>query len=75
LRYASHSENNKNRTIQKNNSSTVSGVYFNKKSNKWQVQITIKGNQKHIGLYANFDEAVQSRKEQEVIHFKEFRVI
>jgi hypothetical protein len=75
LRWASQSENNKNKSIYKNNSSTVSGVYFNKKSTKWKVCITINGNQKHIGYYANFDEAVQARKEQEEIHYKEFRAI
>jgi hypothetical protein len=75
LRWASYSENSQNKSIHKNNSSTVSGVYFNKKSNKWKVCISINGKLKHIGLYENFDEAVQSRKEQEEIHYKEFRAI
>jgi hypothetical protein len=75
LRWASHSENSQNKSIQKNNSSTVSGVHFNKKLNKWQVYISINGKIKHIGYYKDFDEAVQARKEQEEIHYKEFRAI
>jgi hypothetical protein len=75
LRLASHSENSQNRTIQKNNSSTVSGVSFNKKSNKWIVHISINGKLNYLGLYKDFDEAVQVRKEQEEIHYKEFRAI
>jgi hypothetical protein len=72
LRWASYSENNKNKSIQKNNSSTVSGVSFNKQSNKWKVCISINGKLNYLGLFANFDEAVQARKEQEEIHYKEF---
>jgi hypothetical protein len=75
LRWASYSENGQNKSIHKNNSSTVSGVSFEKNRNKWKVRITINGNQKHIGYYKDFDEAVQSRKEQEEIHYKEFRAI
>jgi len=75
LRYATYSENNKNASIKKNNTSTCTGVYFHKKSNKWNVKITINGKLKHIGLYDNFDDAVTIRKKQETIHYKEFQAI
>jgi len=75
LRYATHSENSQNTSIKKNNTSTCTGVCFNKYLNKWQVQIRINGKQKHIGLYVKFDDAVLSRKEQERIHYKEFQAI
>jgi len=73
LRYATVSENNKNITIQKNNTSKCTGVYFDKKSNKWGVQININGKQKYIGQYNNFNDAVTSRKYQEELHYKEYR--
>ena len=75
LRYATRSENNQNVSIKKNNTSTCSGVSFHKKSDKWCVQITINGTRTHIGYYANFDDAVTIRKEQEKIHYKEFQAI
>ena len=73
LRWATQFENNKNRTINLNNTSTQTGVSFNKRKKKWEVKISINGKNKHIGLYTNFDDAVAARKEQEVIHFKEFQ--
>jgi hypothetical protein len=75
LRYATISENNKNASIKKNNTSTCSGVSFYKNLNKWCVRITINGKNKHIGYYNNFDEAVTIRKELETIHYKEFQAI
>jgi hypothetical protein len=75
LRYATYSENNQNRSKCKNNTSTCTGVSFYKNLNKWRVLINLNGKQAHVGYYANFDEAVTSRKEQEVIHYKEFQAI
>jgi len=73
LRYATSSENNKNKGIQKNNTSKCPGVCFDKNSNKWRVRICINGKRKHIGLYNNFNDAVTSRKNQETIHYKEYQ--
>ena len=75
LRWATHSENGMNKSLLKSNTSTKAGVSYDKKSDKWRVRIAINGKEKHIGCYTNFDEAVQSRKEQEEIHYKEFRAI
>jgi hypothetical protein len=73
LRWVSHSENSMNKSMQKNNTSTKTGVYYNKTSNNWKVGISINGKQKHIGYYTNFEDAVTARKEQEDFHFKEFQ--
>jgi len=73
LRYATHSENGKNATIQKNNTSSCTGVSFHKNNNKWRVQIYINGKDKHIGCYNNFNDAVTSRKYQEELHYKEYQ--
>ena len=43
LRWASGKENNGNRIKQKNASSSCTGVYFNKRANKWKTCIQIDG--------------------------------
>ena len=73
LRWATPSENQMNKSIQKNNKSTQTGVYFDKHINRWLVKMYINGIQKHIGNYLNFEDAVKVRKEQEEIHYKEFQ--
>ncbi len=49
----------------KNNTSGVKGVSIHKKSNKWQVQIGIRGKNKHLGLFTNFEDAVLARWKEE----------
>ena len=73
LRWATPSENNMNSSVQRNNKSTKTGVYYDKHINRWLVKIYINGIQKHIGNYIKFDDAVKARKEQEDIHYKEFQ--
>ena len=73
LRWASHSENGMNRSAPKNNPSGHSGVRYIQKSKKWEVCVSIDKKQTYIGRYSTFDEAVKVRKEQEVIHYKEFQ--
>jgi hypothetical protein len=75
LRWATKSENCINKKVMSNNKSSVSGVCYYAKMKKWRVNIIINGRQKHIGYYENFDEAVKARKEQEDIHYKEFKAI
>lgn len=54
-----------NRREQSNNTSSKTGVYWDKKNNNWRVEI--QSNNKRIGLgsYIEFDEAVKTRKEAE----------
>ena len=73
LRWCSNSENSMNKSKHSNNTSTCTGVHYDKSKNKWVVRIVINKKEKHIGLYSTFDEAVKIRKEQEAIHYKEFQ--
>jgi hypothetical protein len=61
LRYATHSENNQNRKIYKNNKSGSKGVIFMIKSNKWKAQIRIDDIYIYLGLYENKKDAIQAR--------------
>jgi hypothetical protein len=51
LRICSCSQNAMNRKGCKNTSSKFKGVTWDKKSNKWHVQIFVKGKQKYLGLF------------------------
>jgi hypothetical protein len=62
-----------NKSKHSNNTSTCTGVHYDKSKNKWGVRIAINGKSKYIGRYPTFDEAVKIRKEQEAIHYKEFQ--
>ena len=65
LRSVSRQENLKNTKLSKNNSSGVGGVYWNKKTSKWETAIGIKGKKSYLGLFADFFEACCARKSAE----------
>lgn len=72
LRKATFSQNNMNRSIQKNNSSGHAGVRWNKQRNVWNAQITINKRQIHLGCFIHLENAVKARKNAEKEYFKEF---
>jgi hypothetical protein len=51
LREANQSQNNFNRKIQKNNTSGIKGVSWNKNAKKWEVSINVNGIKKHLGIF------------------------
>ena len=57
LRQCSHSENQQNRVKQVNNRSGYLGVSWAKYQNKWQAQITVRGDHKHLGFFEDPQEA------------------
>ena len=73
LRFATVSENIHNSSIKKTNTSTCTGVTFER--NNWRVRISINGKRVHVGSYANFDDAVLERKRQVDLHYKEFKAL
>ncbi len=68
LRAVSRSQNAQNSKKRSNNKSGVVGVSFTKQNNKWQATITINGKAKHLGYYADINEAIKARKEAEIKH-------
>ena len=68
LRDVSRVDNCRNRSIPLNNTSGIMGVYFHKKSNRWRAIINIDGKQKTLGQFADFSEAVNARKNAEVLY-------
>ena len=73
LRICSHSDNMKNRSLYKNNSSGYKGVYLHKAAKKWAASIRInKGKRKHLGLFDDCIEAARAYNEAALIHHGEF---
>lgn len=65
LREVEHKENCRNKTLNKNNTSGVEGVYWLAQYNVWQARIRVNGKHVSLGCYKDFNEAVKARKEGE----------
>jgi hypothetical protein len=59
LREVTPSQNQHNRSINKNNTSGHKGVYWEKTVKKWRVRIKLKRKNYDFGFYENLEEAVQ----------------
>ncbi len=68
LRLVSGKENMKNKSMQKNNISGVTGVSWNKNRMKWQAQISVNGKIIYLGIFSDFNSAVSARKVAENRH-------
>lgn len=72
LRIATPSQNCMNRKIQSNNTSGITGVYFDKDKNKWFSTICISHNSIHLGYFDNKEDAIKARKDAEEKYFGEW---
>ena len=72
LRICSNAENNRNRGLQKNNTSGYPGVNWVKREQKWRARIKVDGKEQHLGLFSDINDAIQAKKAAEEKYFKEF---
>lgn len=72
LRKCTNQENNFNKGLYSHNTSGVTGVSWDKRRNKWEVSIKINQKKMYLGRFDNFNDAVNKRKETEMIYFGEF---
>jgi hypothetical protein len=72
LRWCSPTENARNRRIMKNNTSGVTGVYFNKPTGKWMAYIRTQGKMQYLGIYETKEEAEFVRAQAVATEFGEF---
>lgn len=73
LRPSTNRENNINRVVQKNNTSGITGVFWDKTHKKWCVRINIeRGEKTTVGYFENFDDAVRARLLAEQKYYGEF---
>lgn len=73
LRICTYQQNCFNVGINKNNTSRITGVYWNKIMNKWVSQIGIDGKLIYLGSFDNKEDAIKARKDAEIKYFGEFR--
>lgn len=72
LRIATHSQNMMNVGIRRTNTSGVTGVDFVRCKNKWRSRISKNNVTYDLGLYDDFNDAVEVRKRSEEKYHKEF---
>jgi hypothetical protein len=65
LRIVSKQTNLQNKNKYKSNKSGVTGVWWSKSTNKWQVAITVNKQSIHLGVFNDIEEAIQARREAE----------
>lgn len=66
LRVVDRHGNNTNCKIKGNNTSGRTGIWWHSSNQKWIAEIRSKGQKRHIGSFANFDDAVAARKTAEI---------
>lgn len=74
LRVVSRTQNNMNRNIQSNNTSGITGVGFDKRSNKWIARITVNKKTLQLGAFINKEDAIHARKDGELKYFGEYTI-
>ncbi|CDY79502.1 Phage-associated homing endonuclease [Caballeronia glathei] len=57
LRKATHSQNQHNRSLSKNNKSGFKGVCWHAQNRKWRAYIVVNWKQRHLGLFDTPEEA------------------
>ena len=68
LRNVTRLENMRNRCIQKNNTTGVTGVYWSPARKKWEVRIQVEGKFLFLGYFSNKEDAIAERRVAEVNH-------
>jgi len=61
LRYATPSENQRNKPAPSNNTSGIVGVDFKPSANKWRASISVDNVPRHLGYFVNRDQAIAAR--------------
>lgn len=72
LRIVDYSKNAMNSKTPSNNTSGIKGVYWDKRSNKWEAAIQINMKKKSLGYFKNKEDAIKARKEAEKELFGEY---
>ena len=72
LRWATKTENNRNRAKRVNATSSYYGVSWSKTSNKWLAQISIEGKRTNLGTYTSGKEAAHVFNMAAIEHYGEY---
>lgn len=63
LRDSKRSENQRNRSMARNNTSGVTGVHYNKKEGKWHALVRVDGKKLHVGYFSDLSAADEAIKD------------
>jgi hypothetical protein len=69
LRFATHSQNQQNRSLSKNNTSGFKGVSWNKKIMKWTAVIEVNYKTIRLGAFINKEDAIKTRIQRAQLEF------
>ena len=69
LRPATEAENSRNRSLQSNNTSGITGLSWFKETSQWMAYITVDDDHKFLGLYNNKQDAITTRLKAEAKYF------
>lgn len=72
LIYSTHSENNRNKNKQINNSSGIIGVYKDSQTGQWRAQIKINNKTIALGRFINKEDAIVARLKAEYLYYENF---
>ncbi len=75
LRYATHSENSRNKKRRSDGTSVYKGVSYYKPTGKWKASIGISGKENYLGYFASEREAAESYNAAALEHFGVFAKI
>lgn len=73
LRICTQHQNCMNKSKRVNNTSGITGVSWDKESNKWKSQIAINNRKINLGRYSTKEEAIRVRQEAEIEYYGEYR--
>lgn len=74
LRVCEHKQNSKNKAINKNNTSGIVGVYWNKRCNKWVAEIKKDYKKICLGYFDDIRNAAEARRKAEIKYFGEYSI-
>lgn len=66
LRDITGKENQRNKTLQKNNTSGFNGVHWVKKTKRWRVMLYLNNKQIYGGTFINKEDAIEKRKQMNI---------
>lgn len=67
LRDVTNTVNHQNKKMRKNNTSGVSGVYFDKPTQKWEVRLRFNKETHYFGRHESKEEAIRIRNKQAIL--------
>ena len=73
LEIVTRSQNNMNASLSINNTSGITGVSWDNAHQKWRAKITVNYKRIELGMFENKADAINARKQAEVIYFGEYR--